>query len=88
MVSSHCVFQLDNGCLPLCVSGMSDIPTAFTVPPPRKGNFTPDMKEKMNDMQCRLHQLRVELQGLRRMEQLNQEAMKDAFHDTMGKLKV
>lgn len=46
------------------------------------------MREKINDMQCRMRELRVELQGLRRMEQLNQEAMRDAFTDTLARLKV
>jgi hypothetical protein len=54
----------------------------------RQGAVTPDMREKINDLQCRLHELRVELQGVRRMEQLNQEAMREAFAESMHKLKV
>ncbi|KAL8596724.1 hypothetical protein ACOMHN_025774 [Nucella lapillus] len=46
------------------------------------------MREKMNDMRCRLKEFRVELQGLRRMEQLNQETMRDAFSEARYRIKT
>ncbi|XP_070211944.1 coiled-coil domain-containing protein CG32809-like isoform X2 [Littorina saxatilis] len=66
-------------------SSLSDIPTSYSV---RNPVVTHDMKEKINDLQCRMQELRVELQGLRRMEQLNQEAMREAFSDTLCKLRT
>lgn len=65
--------------------GLSDIPAAYSL---RHPVVTSDMREKINDMQCRMRELRVELQGLKRMEQLNQEAMRDAFTETLARLKV
>ncbi|KAL8566084.1 hypothetical protein ACOMHN_045258 [Nucella lapillus] len=66
-------------------SSLSDIPDACTKA--QNGAVTPEMREKMNDMHCRMQELRVELQGLRRMEQLHQEAMREAFTDTLAKIK-
>ncbi|XP_076471125.1 uncharacterized protein LOC143301002 isoform X3 [Babylonia areolata] len=64
--------------------GLSDIPASYSL---RQPVVTVEMREKMNDMHFRLKELRVELQGLKRMEQLHQEAMRDAISDTLFKIK-
>nr|KAG5707607.1 hypothetical protein BaRGS_030989 [Batillaria attramentaria] len=45
------------------------------------------MRDKIAEVQQRLKELRKEMQTLRRMEQLNQEAIRDAFSDTLIKIK-
>ncbi|XP_025093932.1 coiled-coil domain-containing protein AGAP005037-like isoform X3 [Pomacea canaliculata] len=65
--------------------GLSDIPSAsYSLPQPV---VTVDMREKIITVQNRLKELRKDFQSLRRMEQLNQEAMRDSFNDTFAKIK-
>ena len=63
-------------------SGLSDVRSAQHGPP--WASFC----VAIGDIRCKLRELRVELSSLKRSEQLNQEAMRDSFTESMNTLKV